>query len=157
MSLAQRAAVMKSQQENGTSFSSEMETGGFACYIKSRADWLTSCMSGWNFYPLCCLFLLFFWPAQNHNTLLLFQFPKSALTLLSERLTGAMITLPPHFKSGHFIDAILTKKLLPQAFPSLMGKLNLTTGGTTEVSSIPWQFTLSLMWFRISRLLLYPV
>lgn len=36
-----------------------------------------------------------------------------------------------------FYHTIQTRKLLPQAFPSLMGKLNLTTAGATDVSSVP--------------------
>lgn len=56
-----------------------------------------------------------------------------------------------------FYHIIQTRKLLPQAFPSLMGKLNLTTGGATDVSSVPWQLGSSRMWLRISRLPLYPV
>lgn len=47
---------------------------------------------------------------------------------------------------------ILTMKWLPQAFPSLMGKLNLTTSGATDVSSVPWRFALSQRWLRIRRL-----
>lgn len=55
-----------------------------------------------------------------------------------------------------FFPMTLTMKVLPQAFPSLMGKLNLTTGGTTDVSSVP-RHVLSQIRLRISRLALYPV
>lgn len=47
-------------------------------------------------------------------------------------ITANMLRTPPDFY--HIIQ---TRKLLPQAFPSLMGKLNLTTGGATDVSSVP--------------------
>lgn len=65
-------------------------------------------------------------------------------------------TSSPEIKqqSEHFK---LTMKVLPQAFPSLMGKLNLTTGGATDVSSVPLQSALSQIRLRISRLALYPV
>lgn len=64
--------------------------------------------------------------------------------------------LSPSPRPPTLLDAaIQTMKLLPQAFPSLMGKLNLTTGGATDVSSVPWQSELSRL--RMSRLPLYPV
>lgn len=56
-----------------------------------------------------------------------------------------------------FSPMALTMKVLPQAFPSRMGKLNLTTGGTTDESSVPLQSVLSQIRLRISRLALYPV
>lgn len=66
-------------------------------------------------------------------------------------------SIPQEFKSGHSTALTLTMKVLPQAFPSLMGKLNLTTGGATDVSSVPRQSALFQMRLRISKLALYPV
>ena len=129
--------------EQLSSISSEKQTGEIACVCvtlsKEQADSPHACLAD----ILSFLFLIssYLAPKTQHS-----QFPKSALTPR---------TIPPHdFKSGCFIDATLTKKLLPQAFPSLMGKLNLTTGGATDVSSVPWQFTLSRIRLRISKLVL---
>lgn len=61
------------------------------------------------------------------------------------------------FQALNLSPMTLTMKVLPQAFPSLMGKLNLTTGGTTDESSVPLQSVLSQIRLRISRLALYPV
>lgn len=76
---------------------------------------------------------------------------------LRGRTADAPLKLTPPHPCRLLVSTIQTMKLLPQAFPSLMGKLNLTTGGTTDVSSVPWQLGLSQTWLRISRLPLYPV
>ena len=120
----------------------------FLCYyIKSRViDLISVCFRLLYSLPENSHFQIFS-PGQQLNTQMLFWFDKSDVTLPSHH---------SRLEIGKLHDR-LTMKLLPQAFPSLMGKLNLTTGGTTVVSSVPWQSTMFQMRFRISKLSLYPV